>query len=172
MGTVYMPIAVESARVKSTNTPELVNIAGTNFPIGGYAMDAAAREDLYFQTVLPLFGASNTTLVCNIYWYSRTGQTTGNAVFGAAVAAVTAGDAVSMEAKAFATATSASATTVNGTAKGLTKTTVTIANLDSLATAAPWDELELDVFRDGASGSDTLTGDAIITAIYLEYSDS
>lgn len=168
MATVYFPIDVASARYKGSSIPELVNIAGTNFPLGGQAMDAAAREDLFFQTPIPLFGPSNTTLAVIIRWYSRTGQTSGNAIFGAAIAAVSPGDAVSMEAKAFAASTTAGATTVNATAKGPTETTVTIANLDSLATAAPWDAVELDVFVNGG----TMTGDRIITHLYLSYSDS
>lgn len=172
MATVYFSIDVASARLKGSSIPELVNIAGTNAPLGGYALDAAVREDLFFQTPIPLFGVSNTQLIVRLYWYSRTGQTSGNAVFGARVAAMSGGDAVSMEAKSFAASTSAAAVAVNGTAKGPTFSSVSIANLDSLATAAPWDFVELNVFRDGADGTDTLTGDAIITAIYLEYSDS
>lgn len=165
MATVTLPIAVESARLKTTNVPELVNIAGTNFPVGGYAMDASAVEHLYFQFIIPLFGASNTTITCVVDWYSRTGQTSGNAIFGAAVGCITPGDAVSVEAKALATATTAGATTVNATAKGLTTTTVTIANIDSCAAL---DQVELDVFVNGG----TMTGDRIITSIYLQYSDT
>lgn len=168
MAQVILAVDVKSANIKSSSTPELVLIAGTNFPVSGYAMDAAAREDLYFQLIVPFFGASNTTLEVDVYWYSRTGQTTGAAVFGAAVACITPADAQSVETKAFATATSATATTVNGTARGLTKTTITVANLDSL-TSLDW--VELDVFRDGAAGGDTLTGDAVITNIYLNYVD-
>lgn len=168
MATVTYPITVEDARLYTTNTPELVNIQGTNAPVGGYAMDAAAKEHLVYQFAIPLFGASNTTITCVVDWYSRTGQTSNAAVFGAAVGCITPGDAVSVEAKNFAASTSAAATTVNATAKGLTTTTVVIANIDSCTSN---DLVLLDVFRDGAAGGDTLTGDAIICGLYLQYSD-
>jgi hypothetical protein len=166
MATVILVIDPKSANLKPTNTPELVLIAGTNFPVSGMAMDASATEHLYFQSALPLFGASNTTIACGILWYSRTGQTTGTVGWGAAVACITpTTDTGSVEAKAFATATTPTAATGNGSAKALNLTTVTIANIDS---ATALDQIELDVF----SNAGTMTGDRIITAIYLSYSDT
>lgn len=166
MSTVVLPFDVKSANLKTSNIPELVSIQGTNFPVSGYAMDASATEHLLFQSVLPLFGASNTTITCGIVWYSRTGQTTGTVGWGAAVACITpTTDSGSVETKAFATATSPTAAVGNGSAKALNLTTITIANIDS---ATALDQIELDVF----SNAGTMTGDRIITSIYLSYSDT
>jgi hypothetical protein len=166
MATVYMALDPKSAIVSTSSIPELVLIVGTNGPVMGYAFDAASREDIYFALPLILYGSGNITATA--HWYSRSGSTTGAVVWGSRIACVTPGDAQSMESKNWAT-TQTQTTTVNGTAKGLTSSAVTISNLDS---ATALDTLWLNVYRDAAAGADTMSGDAILTALYLSYSDT
>lgn len=167
MATVYMGLDPKSAIVSSSAIPELVLIVGTNGSVMGYAFDASSREDIYFAVPLLVYGSGSIT--ATLHWYSRSGSTTGAVVWGFRIACVTPGDAQSMESKNWATAQSTT-TTVNGTAKGLTSTAVVdSANLDS---ATALDTMWVNLYRDAANGSDTMSGDAILTAIYLSYSDT
>lgn len=169
MATVFQQVDPGSMRLAATAMPELVNIAGTNFPAFGLAFDdgvVGAREDAYFNLAALLYGSGNLTL--RIRWYSRTGQVAGAVVWGARIAAITAGtDAQSYETKAFAAAQTANPTVI-ATARALNDTSITISNLDSLAAL---DEIILDVYRDADAGGDTMTGDAIIVDMVLSYSD-
>lgn len=166
MATVYLPLDPKSAILSTSSIPELVLIVGTNGPVMGYAFDASAREDIYFSLPLPLYGSGNVTVT--LHWYSRSGSTSGAVVWGSRLAAVTPGDAQSMESKNWATAATQT-TTVNSTAKGLTSSAVAISSLDSLTAL---DTVWFDIYRDAAAGGDTMSGDAILLGIYLSYSDT
>lgn len=82
----------------------------------------------------------------------------------AAVAAITPGDAQSVETKAFATADTATVA-INTTAKGLTAVPITITanHLDSVASG---DTVWIKILRTDTS----MTGDAIIVRGSLAYS--
>lgn len=162
MATVAVPIDILGGRPDITNTPELVYIAGTNFPADGYAFTSGGSKALYLKIGAELYGNSgNWTLT--LTWYSRAGSTTGNVNWIAALAAITPGDAVSVEAKAFATSQNVT-TTVNSTAKGDTLTTITISNLDGVNAG---DDVWLKITR----GTDTMSGDAILIRGSASYSD-
>lgn len=169
MATVSLALSPRNAIVGTSAIPELVLISGTNAPVMGYAFDRTVREDIYIDDLTAItYGASAGNLTLVIKWYSRSGSTSGNVVWGARIAAITPGDATSMETKAWATAQTTT-TAVNATAKGPTSTSITISNLDSLTAN---DELWLNIYRDATNGSNTMTGDAIITSAYLTYSDT
>jgi len=167
MATVYVALDPKSAIVSSSAIPELVLIVGTNGPVMGYAFDAAAREDLYFSLPLLLYGSGTITATC--HWYSRSGSTSGATIWGFRIACITPGDSTSMEAKNWATAQTTT-TTVNSNAKGLTSTA--IADSSNLDSAAALDTIWVNIYRDAAAGGDTMTGDAILTGLYLSYSDT
>jgi hypothetical protein len=166
MATVSVIIDPRAAFLATTAMPEFVLITGTNAPVTGYAFDDTTREDIYFSLPLLSYGSGNMTLV--VRWYSRAGSTTGGVVWGTRIACITPTDNVSVEAKNWTTAQT-QATTVRSTAKYPNTTSVAISNLDS---AAALDEMWLDVYRLPTDGSDTMTGDAIITSMYLTYSDT
>lgn len=162
MGTVAVPIDVLGGRPDITNTPELVYISGTNFPSDGYAFTSGGSKALYIKIGAELYGNSgNWTL--DLHWYSRSGSTTGNVNWVAALAAITPGDATSVEAKSFATSQNVT-TTVNATGKGLTLTSITVSNLDSVNAG---DTVWLKITR----GTDTMSGDAILVRGSASYSD-
>lgn len=162
MSTVAVPIDVLAGRPDTTNTPETVYIAGTNFPADGIAFTSGGSKALYLKIGAELYGNSgNWTL--DLHWYSRSGSTSGNVNWTAAMAAITPGDAQSVETKAFATSQNVT-TTVNSTAKGETLTSITISNLDGVnAGDTVWIKL--------TRGSDTMTGDAILIRGSASYSD-
>jgi hypothetical protein len=161
MGTTVQTIDISAARPDTTNTPALVFIAGTNFPPSGYAFPQSSSQAIYLPFRASQYGSGNLTLA--LTWYSRSGSTTGNVTWSAALAAITPGDAVSVEAKSFATAQTAT-TAVNSTAKGDTLSTITISNLDSLSSG---DDAWIKITRTDTS----MTGDAILIGAELSYSD-
>jgi hypothetical protein len=164
MATVAVPIDTQSYRVFSTLVPEYVVVNGANFPSDGPAFPQNTAAKAYYKIGAELYGSGNWTL--KLEWYSRSGSTSGTVTWSVQMAAITPGDAVSVEGKSFATATAASATTVNSTAKGLTETTLTIStNLDSVAAG---DTVWLAVTRTDAN----MTGDAILVRMSLSYSDT
>lgn len=167
MGTVSQSLGIGEAIAHATLIPELCKIDGTNFPVWGYAYaGAAANEQLSWRWFAVNYGASNPNVSVIIDWYSRSGSTTGSATWGAAFSVLTPGDAQSMETDTFGTEVTQS-TAVNGTAKGLTRTTISIAaaNLDSLAAS---DSVEMRIRRTDSS----VTGDCIIVGITVQYSDT
>ena len=169
MATVSEYFTPKAASLFSSGIPEPVLINGTGtipWPLWAYAFDAAADEYFYFDWVVRNYGSGNLT--CNIFWESRAGSTTGNVVFSAAIGCITSGDASSIEAKTLATATTVT-DAVNGTAKGMKMSSVTISNLDSI-TNGDW--VMLRVGRLGSNGSDTMSGDATIIGVELQYSDT
>jgi hypothetical protein len=162
VSTVAVPIDVLAGRPDTTNTPETVYIAGTNFPADGIAFTSGGSKALYLKIGAELYGNSgNWTL--DLHWYSRSGSTSGNVNWVAAMAAITPGDAQSVETKAFATSQNVT-TTVNATAKGMTLTSITISNLDNVNAG---DDVWIKVTR----GSDTMTGDAIFVRASASYQD-
>jgi hypothetical protein len=167
MATVYREFDAVSMDLGASAQPELVAIAGTNFPPYGYAFaDSTTDEVLYKRMVFPLYGSGNVTVWLD--WYSRTGQTSNAVVWGVALSVLTPGDAQSIETDSFATENTATST-VNGTARGLTRATVTVSNLDSLAAD---DSVEVRVTRRQSNGSDTMSGDAILLTVTISYSDT
>lgn len=166
MATVTKELDILAAQLHSTSIPELVKVDGTNFPVWGYAFDAATDEQISFRFLANNYGSGSLTALVD--WYSRSGSTTGNAVLGAAIACVSPGDAQSMETDGIATETTATSA-VNGTAKGPQRATITISNLDSIAAN---DSVELRIRRLGSNGSDTMAGDAIIFGVTIQYSDT
>lgn len=134
--------------------PQYNKTDGTNFPISLLGYDDTADDAIFFKFFPSTYGSGNLTLL--IEWYSATGQVTGDVVWSAQIACITPGDAQSVETKAFAAAQTAT-TTVNGTARGMTQTSITISNLDSIAAG---DLVWIKVQRTGSAGGDTMTGDA------------
>lgn len=142
----------------SSNQPTVENVNGTTIPVAGYLF--STNGDVFFRRFCARAYLSGN-LTCRVRWYSKTGQTTGDIQWSAAIAAVTPGDAQSVLTKALATATNTT-TTVNSTARGDTTTDVTISNLDSLAEG---DDVWLAVSKIGG----TMTGGAVVVGVEILY---
>ena len=167
MGTTKQPLTPDEAKFPSSNPAAPVLFQGTNFPVAGLAFDATTQETVFFLGKAINYGSGNLTL--KIDWYADS-ATSGGVVFDAAIAAITPdSDSQDIETKAFATAQQASDTHLGTTGQRLHTMSITISNLDSLAAD---DYFALRVRRVPADGSDTMTGDAIITGAVLEYSDT
>jgi len=167
MATVRQYLAPEEAAFQTSAFPAFLRTAGTNFPVTGLAYDAAGTETAYFKFQPTGYGSGSIT--CLIEWYADTASS-GDVRWEVALAAVTPNtDTQDVETKAFATAHAFTDSHLGTTAQRLHEISQAISNLDS---AAAGDECWLRVSRLGGDGADTMTGDAILTSVRLEYSDT
>lgn len=150
----------------TTGFPQLVRISGTNFSILGLAFDAASVEAAFW--VLRV-GTLIGNLTIDIDWYADT-ATSGDVVFGVAVAAISPNDDTQdVETKAFAAESTVTQSHLGTTGQRLHRATVDVANPDGLASQ---DDVILKLRRVATSGSDTMTGDVIVWLITVSYWDS
>lgn len=167
MGTVRISLAADQAQpVPSVTFPEYKQ-AGTNITVASYSFDAAATEGVQFIIpYVPAYGSGNIT--CSILWYADTASS-GNVVWGASIACLTPEtDTQDIETDAWATENTVTDSHLGTTGQRLHRAVVTISNLDSITTG---DYMALRIQRLGGNGSDTMTGDAQMTAVVLEYSN-
>lgn len=167
MATVKQLLGPRDAQFPASNYPQFKVVAGTNFPVESLAFDASTEETCHFTFPALSYGSGNLTI--RIGWYADT-ATTGGVVFGCSLAAITPDtDSQDVETKAYATETTGSDSHLGTTAHRLHEMTVTVSNLDSLA-AGDWCKLRLA--RKVADASDTMTGDAQVVQVVIEYSDT
>ena len=127
------------------------------------AFDASQLEQCMWSFRMPADYASAPVLKV---MFKMTSATTGNVIINGRLAAVSDGDSTDVDAKAFATVNTSSATAVPGTAGFLKEISLTLTNADSVAAG---DFVVAYLARDGASGSDTATGDMEVTAVAITY---
>lgn len=167
MATVKTELDVWGDVGHATNYPIKSLVVGTNFSIRTLSFDQSTIQTTYFSFQAINYGSSSIT--CKISWYAN-GVTTGDVVWSAALAAITANtDTESIISKAFATANTVTDSHLGTTATRLHEAVITISNLDSLATG---DWCVLKVFRDASNGSDTMAATAYVVGISLEWSDT
>lgn len=160
MTAVAQLLDVLGALVNTASPPTLYDSNAGVLP-KGYRFPQSSTAPIVLKARAEFFAGSTATL--KLSWYSFAGSTTGNVTWSAEVAAVTPGDAVSVEAKGYATAQSATSA-VNATAKGEQQTSITLVNLDSLAAN---DDLWIRISRTDAS----MAGDAVLFDAALVYDD-
>jgi hypothetical protein len=113
------------------------------------------------------YGSGNLTV--DIDWYADTAST-GNIIWGAAIAAITPdSDSQDVETDSLATANTVTDSHLGTTGQRLHRCSITVSNLDSLAAG---DDVRMRIYRDADDGSDTMTGDAILTRVTVSYSDT
>lgn len=167
MATVTQQFRAIEGEPRSSAFPQLVKADGTNIPVAGYAYDAASVEALFFDFEAVAYGSGNVTV--RLRWYADTASTNA-VVWGCALAALTpTSDTQDVETDALATAATTTTAHLGTTGQREHETTVTITSLDSLAAG---DTVRLRVYRDAASASDTMAGDAILTRLTVTYSDT
>jgi hypothetical protein len=140
-----------------------VVVAGTNNPVVGYAFDGTADEAV-FTEAFKLIDYVSGTFTVKLEFYAA--ATTGNAVFEVAFQCLTSGDAQSVLTDGFATASTV-VVAPNGTTNGSKEAVISGVATDS---AADGDTVVMRIRRLPTNGSDTMTGDAIVRTVTLEYS--
>lgn len=167
MATVIQTFKPETAAYLSSTFPAYVKTNGTNFPVTGLAYDAAADEAAFWKFRAAKYGSGNLTV--DIEWYADTASAN-DVVWGAAIAVITPNtDTQDVETKAFATENTVTDSHLGTTGQRLHRATITVSNLDSLALD---DDVWIRIRRVGSSGSDTMSGDAIMTEFAVSYSDT
>lgn len=153
------------AALRSTGQPALATVDGSAIAVKGLAYDATSLEAAFWRFRAVNYGSGNLTVT--IDWYADTASS-GAVVWGAAIAAITPNtDTQDIETDALATASTATTTHLGTTGQRLHRTTITVSNLDSLAAD---DNVALQIYRDAANGSDTLSGDAVVVGVSVSYS--
>lgn len=167
MATVRQELVPEEASFLSTTFPQTVKTNGTNFPVAGLAFDAAATETAYWHLSAFNYGSGNIT--AEILWYADTASS-GVVRWDSAIAAITPDtDTQDVETKAFAASQSVDDTHLGTTGQRVHAASITISNLDAVAAN---DIMWIRVSRLGGHANDTMTGDAILIALRLYYSDT
>lgn len=167
MATVKQVLDPRDARYPASNFGQYTAFAGTNFPVESLAFDAATAETVYFPFRAVNYGSGNVTV--RVYWYADT-ATSGDVLWGASLAAISPNtDTQDIETKAFATEVTQLDSHLGTTGQRLHSIDITVNQLDSIA-AGDWCVLRLA--RKAADGTDTMTGDALVVGLDLEYSDT
>jgi len=167
MATQKTPFVPEDAQFLSTSFPQYLKINGSEFPVTVLAYDSGTKESAFWKFKAVNYGSGSLTAV--IRWTSDT-ATSGDVVWGAQVACITQDtDTQDITTKALASASTVIDTHLGTTARREMSCSVTVANADSITAN---DTVWLLIFRDGASGSDTLVGDAFFIEASMEYSDT
>jgi hypothetical protein len=152
------------ADIRTTAYPQLVRANGTNIPVSGYAFDAAAEEAVFFTFRAIDYTSGDVSV--DIDWYADTASS-GNVVWGAQLAAITPNtDSQDIETDGLASQATVTDSHLGTTGQRLHRCTVTVSSLDSLAAD---DYVVLRVSRVGSSGSDTMSGDAIMVGVAAYY---
>jgi len=167
MATVTHTLLPEEAQYLASAFPAFTKVNGTNFPVSGLAFDATSDEAAFWKFVASNYGSGNLTV--SIFWYADTASS-GDVIFDVQISAITPNsDSQDIETDALATANSVTDSHIGTTGQRLHQADVTVSNLDSLAAG---DLVHLRLNRDANNGSDTMTGDAIVVAVTVAYSDT
>jgi hypothetical protein len=146
--------------------PALLNLAGTEAnpkkPLLIASFDAATQEHLWFQGRMP--DDFKEIPIVKLLWMALSKEAQ-KVVWGARLGAITPTDADTPVEHAEAEAVTATVEVNTAEARRLITTTIE-PKLDSIAAG---DFFELLVFREAASGSDTLAVDAELLSVALTY---
>ena len=165
MATVRIALEPEAALYPASNPAQFKAVAGTNFPVTSLAFDTTTSESVYFRFPAFDYGSGNWTVT--IEWYADT-ATSGGVVWGVSLAAITANsDSQDIETKAFDTEETVADTHLGTTGQRLHSVALTLTETDSVAAA---DDVTLKLARKVADGNDTMSGDALVTRVIVEYS--
>lgn len=151
----------------SNAAPGLTRIQGTEAAPKKHFLaalfDAGTDEHLWFVFRMPA-NYSSAPIVKLLWMVNATAAN--SVVWGASLGAITPADADTPveHANAAASTTTTAANTTE--ARRLTETSITLANVDSVAAG---DLVFLLVYRDANNGSDTVTVDAELISVALEY---
>lgn len=159
--------AADAMAVPGETLPEFKQ-AGSTLAVASYSFDAGGTESVQFLIpTVRSYGTGNWTV--RLHWFADSASS-GDVVWGASLAAVTSNtDTGNIESKAWATENTATDSHLGTTGQRLHSVDVTVSNLDSVANG---DVAWLRIRRLGGNGSDTMTGDAQLVAVEVEYSDT
>jgi|GEM_PF-6973793 len=163
-GSVFaIPLLIRNAKLPTAVTAATLD--------GGQNRDYLLFDDATawfaeWQFMMPFTYNTNMTATAKLTWTAAS-ATSGSVVWNAAVMATTPSDAATLETDSFDTV-NATTTATNATAAGRVNTTsITLTNKDSMDAG---DIVSLRISRNASNGSDTMTGNAQLAGIVLEFS--
>lgn len=167
MGTISFSIDPMSFRPRTTAFPAVVRANGTTVPYDGIAFDASTNEEAFFRFRLRNYGSGSFTV--RVLWYAASASS-GNVVLGASIGALTPNvDTDAVDGKGLATEATFTDSHLGTVGKRLHEAVITVSSTDS---AAEGDELRLRIRRLATDGSDTMTGDCVVSGIEVQWSDT
>jgi hypothetical protein len=167
LGTVTHHLTPYDAVPPASNYGQFKAVAGTNFIVPSLAFDPTTEETVQFNFRAVRYGSGNLTV--KVLWYADTASS-GGVTWGCAISALTPdSDTQDIETDAFATETTGDDTHLGTTNQRLHTCSVTVSNLDSIAAD---DRVVLKLARKVGNANDTMTGDALVTDVIVEYSDT
>jgi hypothetical protein len=169
MATVKIVLKPEEAQFLATAFPALQKVNGTNFPVFGLYYDATSDEAAFWAIPTPNYGSGNITIT--IYWYAATASS-GNVSWEAQISAITPNDdTTNIEVRSLATLNHVQDTHLGTTPKRLHSCSITLTNTNSIAAD---DLVYIRIARDADStnNTDDMTGDAVLLAVLVSYSDT
>jgi hypothetical protein len=165
--TVRLIFRPESASYPATNFAQYKAVAGTNFPVESLAFDATTEETVYFKFNANEYGSGDLSV--KFKWYADSNTGSSNVVWAAALACITADtDTQDIETKAFSTEQNVAEAHLGTTGQRLHTVTLAVGNTDSITDN---DYCVLKVLRKPADSRDTMTGDALLVEVDVEYSN-
>ena len=167
MATIYQVFEPSQALFPTSNPAIPLVTAGTNFPVGSLRYDASTDQSVFFGFLAQSYGSGNITV--ELDWYADTASS-GVVRWGASLAAITSDtDTQDVETKSLATENTVDDTHLGTTGQRLHRASITVSNLDSVASA---DWCILRIRRVASNAADTMTGYALLTKIRISYSDT
>ncbi|HXF44872.1 MAG TPA: hypothetical protein VNK91_02020 [Burkholderiaceae bacterium] len=151
----------EDFRPAGTDFPDIVQTGAANDEDLVAALDATTSEEFVVDGVAPQGLTGALTLVV-YYWMAS--ATTGGVAVGAAVQAVTPGDALNRNTTASYDTENIGTDTVPGTAGNEDSVSITLTTADGMAAG---DDFKIKVRRAVENASDTATGDLYISRVEL-----
>ena len=141
-----------------TSQPPASNYAtlDTRNSIAILDFDDSTSESAFWVGVIPEGAVLTSGLIFNIKWAATT-ATSGNVVWGVKIEAM----ATDMDADSYDTAATVT-TACSGTSGTPVNSSITITTIDSLVAGEMY---RFSVYRDAASGSDSMAGDAELVAV-------
>ena len=82
-------LSVHDAIVPDANGAVPFHQEGTNFPLQGFEFDTAQNDEIYWEVPIKQWAGSGDWTM-EVHWYNNGTGTTGNAIFGVSVSAITA----------------------------------------------------------------------------------
>ena len=170
MATVRHFLDPEGAQFLGSAFPALRKTNGSNYPVAGLAFDAGATDEAAFwKFIAESYGSGNLTV--DIFWYADAASS-GTVVWEAQIACITPDtDTQDIETDSRATLNYVQDTHLGTTGQRLHKASITLSNLDSIASG---DFCTLRVARDSndTNASDSMSGEAIVVMVEVSYSDA
>lgn len=167
MATTKLALRPAVFEPAATNGAQWKTVDGTNFPVSGWAFDAATAETIF--TILPILNYGSGNITFRIYWYADT-ATANDTVWGVSLGAITGNvDTQDIETKSLASENTATDSHLGTTGQRLHFVDVTVSNLDSVAAD---DLIVLRLRRVAADAGDTMAGDALFIGAAVSYSDT